>query len=111
MEGNIICDASLDEDLQYACDAIILGSLMKSSRKINIWPRPEAPFTGTKFRDLARAIRGIRIVDVCNRSSRRAASLGTASNGHGLEDEINASIKDIEAGMDGLELLQYARKR
>lgn len=97
--------------MQYACDAMILGSLMKSAQKIEIWPKPEAPFNGRKFKELAKAIRAIRVVDVCNRSSRRFANLGSTGNGHGLEDEIAAAIKRIEAGMDGLELLQYAKKR
>jgi len=97
--------------MQYACDAMILGSLLKSARKIDIWPKPEAPFNGRKFKDLAKAIKAIRIVDVCNRTSRRFANLGSAGNGHGLEDEIAASIKRIEAGIDGLELLQYTKKR
>lgn len=111
MDGQTICDASLDEDLQYACDAMVLGSLMKSSRKIGLWPRPEAPFQGQKFKDVARSIRSIKILDVCNRSSRRFATLGTSSNCHGLEDELEASMKGIEAGLDGLELLAYAKKR
>jgi hypothetical protein len=112
MEGQTICDGSMDEELGYACDAMVLGSLMKSSRKIGIWPKPEAPFSGKKFKDLARAIRNIRILDVCKKSSsRRLHMLGPSSNSHGLEDSIKAAMKSIEACMDGLELSDYAKKR
>ncbi|RFU36319.1 hypothetical protein B7463_g112, partial [Scytalidium lignicola] len=111
MDGGIVCDASLDDGLRYACDAMVLGSLMKSSRKIGIWPKPEAPFSGRKFKELARAIRRIRVLDVCNKSSnRRWNSLGPSSNCHGLEDSIGASLKNIEAGLDGLELSDYKEK-
>ena len=112
MAGQTICDGSLDDELRYACDSMVLGSLMNSSRKIGVWPKPEAPFNGTKFKDLARAIRTIRILDVCNKSSsRRWNSHGPPSNCHGLEDTIEASMTSIEAGLDGLELFDYAKKR
>jgi hypothetical protein len=112
MEGQTICDGSLDDELRYACDAMVLGSLLKSSRKIGIWPKPEAPFNGRKFKDLARAIRSIRILDVCNKSSsRRWVSHGPSNNCHGLEDSIEESMKSIEAGLDGLELTDYPKKR
>lgn len=112
MDGSALCDAALDDELRYACDAMVLGSLLKSSRKIGIWPKPEAPFPGRKFKDLAKAIRSIRILDVCNKTStRRWNSHGPSNNAHGLEDSIEASMKDIEAGLDGLELADFARKR
>ena len=111
MDGQTICDYGLDDELRYACDAMVLGSLLKSSRRIGIWPQPEAPFNGRKFKDLAEAIRGIRILDVCNKSSRTLKSIGSSSNCHGLEDSIEASMQSIEAGLDGLELSKYARKR
>lgn len=112
MAGQTICDGSLDNELRYACDSMVLGSLINSSRKIGIWPIPEAPFNGRNFKDLARAIRTIRILDVCNKSSnRRWNSHGPSSNCHGLEDAIEVSIKCIEAGLDGLELSDYVGKR
>jgi len=85
---------------------------MTSSRKIGIWPKPVAPFNGKKFRDLVKAIRGIKILDVCNKTScRRWNSQGPLPNCHGLEDSIEASMKDIEAGLDGLKLEDYPKLR
>lgn len=85
---------------------------MKSSRKIGIWPKPEAPFSGRTFKILARAIRSIKILDVCKKtSSRRLHLLGPSSNSHGLEDLIEKSMKSIEASMDGLVLSEFAKKR
>lgn len=112
MEGSALCDAALDEELRYACDAMVLGSLLKSSRKIGIWPKPEAPFPGRKYKGLAKAIRGIKILDVCNKtSSRRWNSHGPAGNSHGLEDVIEEKLKEVEKGLDGLRLFDYAKKR
>jgi hypothetical protein len=110
--GQTVCDGSLDDELRYACDAMILGSLMKSSRKIGIWPMPETPFNGRNFKDLALSIRSIKILDVCNKtSSRRWTSHGPSSNSHGLEELIEASMKSIEAGLNGLDLSEYTKKR
>lgn len=111
MEGQSICDYGLDEELRYACDAMVLGSLMKSARRIGIWPQPVTPFLGMKFTELVKAIRGIRVLDVCNKSSRSLKTIGSSFNCHGLEDSIETSMKSIEAGLDGLNLTEYARKR
>jgi hypothetical protein len=112
MDGQTICDGAWEEEFRYPCDAMVLGCLMKSSRKIGIWPKPEAPFSGRKFKDLARAIRSISILDVCKKTnSRRLHLLGPSTNSHGLEVSIEASMKAIEVGMDGLELSDYMRKR
>jgi hypothetical protein len=112
MAGQAICNSALDEELRYACDAMVLGCLMTSSRKIGIWPKPVAPFNGRKFKELAKAIRSIRILDVCNKtSSRRWNSHGPSPNCHGLEDCIEASLNSIEAGLGGLKLDEYPRLR
>ena len=112
LEGQTLCDGSLDDELRYACDAMILGSLLKTSRRIGIWPMPEAPFDDWKFKNLARKIRGIRILDVCNKSSsRRWTSHGPGNNSHGLEDEIEERLKALERSLDGLNLSDYARNR
>jgi hypothetical protein len=112
MDGKAICDGGQDEESRYGCDAMVLGSLMKSSRKIGIWPKPEVPFSGRKFKELASAIRNIKVLDICNKTrARRLHSLSPSSNCHGLEHSIEASMRSIEAGLDGLELSDYAEKR
>lgn len=112
MAGQTICDGSLDDELRYACDSMVLGSLMNSSRKIGIWPMSDALFNGKNYKDLASAIRTMRILDVCNKTSNRKwNSHGPSSNCHGLEDTIKVSMESIEASLDGLELSDYTRKR
>ncbi|KAG9240103.1 hypothetical protein BJ878DRAFT_320137 [Calycina marina] len=108
--GKTLCDGSLNDELRYACDAMVLGSLMKSSRKFGIYPMPDAPFSGWKFKTLAKKIRSIRILDVCNKSSsRRWTTYEPGNNSHGLEDEIEQGIKNLEKTLDGLRISDYAR--
>lgn len=112
MARQAICDSALDDELRYACDSMVLGCLMTSSRKIGIWPKPDAPFIGKKFNEVVKGIRGINILDVCNKtSSRRWNSHGPSSNAHGLEDSIEASMKSIETGLEGLNLADYPKQR
>ena len=112
MAGQAICDNALDDELRYACDSMVLGCLMTSSRKLGIWPKPAAPFVGKRLKDLVKEIRNIRILDVCNKtSSRRWNSHGPSPNAHGLEDFIEASMSSIEAGLDGLKLADYPKPR
>jgi hypothetical protein len=112
LDGSAFCNAALDDELRYACDAMVLGSLLKSSRKIGIWPRPESPFSGRKFCDLAKAIRSIRILDVCNQTSNRKwNSHGPRGNCHGLEDEIEEALNKVESRLEGLNLADFPKKR
>ncbi|KAH8587422.1 hypothetical protein B0O99DRAFT_526883 [Bisporella sp. PMI_857] len=110
--SQIVCHGSLDDELRHACDSMVLGSLMKGSRQIGIWPMPDTPFKGKNFKDLAHKIRSIRILDVCNKTSnRRWNSHGPSTNCHGLEDSIETSLKSLEAGLDGLNISEYTKNR
>jgi hypothetical protein len=112
IEGTTNCDAALDEDMRLACDAMVLGSLMKGARKIGIWPRPEAPFNGHKYSDLAKAIRELKMFDVCGRSAGRKWSSygGFEGNAHGLEDLIQLELKAIEENLGGLDLNDFRKE-
>ena len=112
MDGTTQCEAGMDEELRFACDAMLLGSLMKGSRKIGIWPRTEAPFNGQKFNELAKAIRGIKMLDVCGKSSGRRWSSysGFEGNAHGLEDLIERELRVVEEGLGGLDLEEYRKE-
>jgi hypothetical protein len=94
---DIICGHS-DSD-QFACDANVLGSLLKSSATIGIWPRPKVPYHGITFSSLASKIREMKVLDTCKRRDsfhyqRR----------HGIGDAIEASIKSLENQFCGLKL-------
>ncbi len=49
----VLCPAVRDERNKLGCDSILLGSLIKGSAAIGIWPKMNAPYHGLVFKDLA----------------------------------------------------------
>jgi hypothetical protein len=113
MDGTTHCQVGMDDNMRFSCDAMLLGSLMKGSRKIGIWPRPEAPFNGHKYKDLAKAIRGLKMLDVCGKSAGRKWSSygGFEGNAHGLEDLIENELKAVEESLGDLDLEKFSNEK
>jgi hypothetical protein len=113
MDGTTHCEVGMDDNMRFACDAMLLGSLMKGSRKIGIWPKPEAPFSGHKYNELAKAIRGIKMLDVCGKSAGRKWSSygGFDGNAHGLEDFIENELKAVEENLGSLDLESFSSEK
>lgn len=80
------------------CDAIVLGSLLKSSTAIGIWPRPEDPFGGITFKGLASQVRDMEVRDDC----RQGNYYGNGS--HGVKDIIKAMVRSLGDQLCGLKL-------
>jgi hypothetical protein len=97
-------------DSGFACDSILLGSLLKRSVTLGIWPQPEDPYPGMTFKTLADEIREMQILDDCNQS-RRGGRYYTSVDGHGIKDSIEASIRSLEDRMCGLSLGSFLPKR
>ena len=87
------------EDSPFSCDANVLGSLLKSSAIIGIWPRPEIPYPGITFTSLATQVRNMEVLDECN-----GGRYHRSRNEHGVKDTINASIRSLEDQFSGLKL-------
>ncbi len=89
-------------DKQFACDAIVLGSLLKSSIDIGIWPRPEVPYCGMTFKNLASQVRGMRVLDQCRQDEQHWGY--SSGNNHRVEEAMKASMNSLEGQFRGLEL-------
>lgn len=85
---------------QFSCDAIVLGSLLKGSAAIGIWPRPEVPYRGITFKGLASQVREMKVLDSCNQRDGYYSS----GNRHRVKDAIEASIGSLEDHFCGLKL-------
>jgi hypothetical protein len=100
---NILCD----NNNEFSCDTNLLGLLLKASAIIRIWPRPEDPYPGINSKTLAGQIRGIRVLDDCERSGRGYYS---SSSSHGIKVLIEASMKSLEDRIPGLHLTSFLPK-
>jgi hypothetical protein len=98
-------------DGAFACDAILLGSLLKHSTAFGIWPQPKDPYSGITFETLVDQIRGMQVLDGCNQSRGGRYYNGTPPVGHRIKDSIEASIRSLEERMCGLSLRSFLPKR
>jgi hypothetical protein len=99
---NILCD----NGQEFSCDANLLGSLLKASAIIEIWPRPEDPYPGIKSKTLADQIRGMRVLDDCEMRNRGGGYYGS-THSHGIKDSIEASMRSLEDRILGLHLMSF----
>jgi hypothetical protein len=94
---------------EFSCDANLLGSLLKASAIIGIWPWPEDPYPGIKSKTLADQIRGMRVLDGCEMSS-RGRGYYSSTHSHGIKDSIEASMRSLEDRILGLHLMSFLPK-
>jgi hypothetical protein len=88
----------------FACDAILLGSLLKRSAAFGIWPPAKDPYPGITFKTLADQIRGMQVLDDCNQSRGGIYYSGMPPGGHRIKGSIEASIRSLEDRTCGLSL-------
>jgi hypothetical protein len=101
---DILCPVVWDENNKLACDSLLLGSLIKGSAAIGIWPKPNPPYHGIVFKNLATQIRELKVFDVCNHALGRYQS---CSDAHGVKNSIEASMNALECAMCGLNLEDF----
>ena len=101
---DILCPVVWDENNKLACDSMLLGSLIKGSAAIGIYPKPSTPYHSIVFKDLAAQIRELKVFDVCNHGLGRYQS---CSDAHGVKNSIEASINALEGAMYGLNLEDF----
>jgi hypothetical protein len=98
---NILCG-----NKGFSCDAYLLGSLLKASAIIGIWPRPEVPYPGIKIKTLADQMREMQVFDDCE-IPHRVRGFYDSPRGHGIKDSIEASIRSLEECIPGLHLVSF----
>lgn len=88
----------------FVCDAILLGSLVKSAAAIGISPRPKRPYPGITFKGLAKQIQEMQILDCCRSRGGFSSSYNHGIKDHGVRELIEATMRSLGDGMCGLEL-------
>ncbi|TVY45141.1 hypothetical protein LSUB1_G000720 [Lachnellula subtilissima] len=100
-------DTLCDND-QSACDASVLGTIMKSSAAMGIWPQPERPYPNLTYKAIVERIEEIQFPETCVLDERRYISYGSIHpNLHGIKEVIGTLIESLENNMYGLELESF----
>ncbi|CZR60537.1 uncharacterized protein PAC_10433 [Phialocephala subalpina] len=89
-----------------ACDSMFLGSLIKASARIGIYPMPDRPFNGIAFDTLAQQVRDMDLKSKCD-GNLKGYYMKHAC--HGVRDHIIESVQALENGIGGLDLKDFKK--
>lgn len=101
------------------CDAIVLGSLTRTMKSLQVLTPPEPPFRNLSFESLAKGVLDMDIMTDCQGGLRRVAPTGPCSNitYYGFNSPINKDIvkseielliTKVEGRLGGLNLTSWA---
>ncbi|KAJ5041072.1 uncharacterized protein L3040_005626 [Drepanopeziza brunnea f. sp. 'multigermtubi'] len=86
---------------RYACDGLILGTLLKSASSAGLLPIPEAPYVGMSVRQTADKVRGLKIMGMCDEIL-TMYSMTAPLDAHGCVDWIRDRCAKVEQAQQGL---------
>ncbi|KAH6674274.1 hypothetical protein B0J14DRAFT_617053 [Halenospora varia] len=87
------------------CEALLLGTLLRSASKSKLWPIMESPYPGLSFKEVAYGIGALYIKSFC--SQERGVYSATADDSHGIKTTLKAELKEIEMHLRGLRLKDF----
>lgn len=110
----MICQDQKSPDRQLACDAMVLGTLLKGCVKAGIWPAPEYPYRGFAIRQALTEIKAFKIHSLCEVNKegvydmyRNRPHLGGKAS-HDLAKQFLESVtKDVQGRVQGLKLRDF----
>jgi hypothetical protein len=86
---------------------MILGSLVRGSDAIRLWPIPTEPFAGLIFCEILDQIRTIQIFDLCDIDGNRYRK---SHDAHGVRDRPVASMNSLKDTLCGLDIWDFKEK-
>ncbi|KAL2071691.1 hypothetical protein VTL71DRAFT_12926 [Oculimacula yallundae] len=95
-----------------ACDGMMFGTLLKSAASAGLYPAPTAPYAGLTVENLARDIRKLEIVSMCDvlpRSNRHSYTFPEST--HGQKQYLENQVLNCWSEVEGLDLDLYATPR
>ena len=107
------CSCKYNDNDALDCDAIVLGGLIKKSKKIGLWPLTDAALIDTSLHHLKTQICELRVPTLCKIDFKRRSR--GYYNEHEYEpsdvdEAIRKSLSDIEGKLCGLDLIGFMPK-
>ncbi|KAL2071714.1 hypothetical protein VTL71DRAFT_12949 [Oculimacula yallundae] len=103
--SEVLCPRD-DIHLAPACDALLLGSLLKSVSSLGLYPAPEAPYDGVSFDEVEALLSDLSVQALCDRI-RPYMEGNEFIPAHGLKDVIQERIAGISERLAGLDLKEF----
>jgi hypothetical protein len=89
-----------------ACDAMVLGTLLRGYVKCGIWPIPMAPYTGLTVQRVLKEVLTLKVQTLCEITNGIYEYRSYAEGDHkdGVKDSTVKLVSFVEYMMDGLHL-------
>jgi hypothetical protein len=107
----LLCPRTDGEDLRSACDAMLLGSLLRSATIQGVWPAPAPPYDNTSFGELADKIENLDVNGLCDKISKVRINGKFPQAAHGLKELITQRITALEETLSGLDIDEFKEKK
>jgi len=100
---NVICGS--------ACDAMVLGSLIKGLSAAGVWPIQEPPYDGITFNELASVIADLKAVSLCDEIDSYVGIPISPSGGHALHILFSYKALSVADKVTGLDINTFQRRK
>lgn len=104
---DIVCTTKFDahqEEHRYRCDAMMLGSLLKSANIAGIYPVPSLPFAELSFHKSREILLNLDIAAFCDDLHKSWTWSEVPVPTHGAKQEIRKGEEAVETSLSGLAL-------
>ncbi|PVH85241.1 hypothetical protein DL98DRAFT_409424, partial [Cadophora sp. DSE1049] len=104
--AEVACRSNFDnaaEKKRYACDAMIVGTLLKSAVKNGLWPLPELPYPDWSIERVANGLRNLELMAMCDETFQHW-NRNKPKPAHGWTDWLLDEAKRVEETCEGLVL-------
>jgi hypothetical protein len=90
-----------------ACDAMVLGSLLREAAKLGLYPKPRLPYIEKSFVELKKDLRRLEIISLCDKSWKPQKRVDS----HGVKALISRQLRKLERHLQGLNLNDFKNKK
>ena len=103
--AEILCGRT--DQNNVACDAMLLGTLLKSATVDGLYPAPPSPYKEISFSKLVELARNLKVEALCDRLSRIQINGKYPEPMHGFKARVEEKIKELEERLSGLDIKRF----
>jgi hypothetical protein len=103
----VLCPRTDSTSWSLQCDALLLGSLLKSATTLGIMPVPTPPYGNVSFVEIANRLYSLDVKAICDSISRAYINGNYPKPAHGLRVVIHERIESLKERLSGLDIRDF----